>query len=205
MPTDIKEGTKEAASLSYNGTSLSLPIIRGTENEVAIDIEKLRSSTGLITLDPGYGNTGACRSAITFIDGEKGILRYRGYPSRSWPAKSTFLEVAWLLIHGELPTRTELDGFTARGHDPHHAPPGLRALLRRAPEGRAPDAGVRGRGRRPGHVLPEAGERAAGPGDDLPPDREDADDRGLLLQALDRSAVHLSAEPASTTPRTSST
>jgi citrate synthase len=113
MPTDIKEGTKEAANLSYNGTSLSLPIIRGTEDEAAIDIEKLRSSSGLITLDPGYGNTGACRSAITFIDGEKGILRYRGYPIEELAAKSTFLEVAWLLIHGELPSRTELDGFTS--------------------------------------------------------------------------------------------
>jgi citrate synthase len=88
-------------------------VIRGTEQETAIDIEKLRATTGLITLDPGYGNTGSCRSAITFIDGEKGILRYRGYPIEELAQKSTFLEVAWLLIHGELPTRADLDGFTA--------------------------------------------------------------------------------------------
>ena len=112
MPTDVKQGTAETANLTYNGTSLSLPVIKGTEDETAVDIEKLRSATGLITLDPGYGNTGACRSAITFIDGEKGILRYRGYPIEDLAARSTFLEVAWLLIHGELPTRAELDGFT---------------------------------------------------------------------------------------------
>jgi citrate synthase len=85
--------------------------VRGTEDETAFEIGKLRSSTGLITLDPGYGNTGACQSAITFIDGEKGILRYRGYPIDQLAEHSTFLEVAWLLIHGELPTREELSAF----------------------------------------------------------------------------------------------
>jgi citrate synthase len=113
MTTQLKDAkTPDTATLSLNGSSTTLPVIRGTENETAVDIEKLRSSTGLITLDPGYGNTGSCRSAITFIDGEKGILRYRGYPIEELAAKSTFLEVAWLLIHGELPTRSELEGFT---------------------------------------------------------------------------------------------
>ena len=70
----------------------------------------LRSETGLITLDPGYGNTGACTSAITFLDGEQGILRYRGYPIEQLAEQSTFLEVAYLLIYGELPTREQLDG-----------------------------------------------------------------------------------------------
>ena len=101
-----------SATLSFNGTTTTLPLVTGTEHENAIDIEKLRSATGLITLDPGLGNTGACRSAITFIDGEKGILRYRGYPIEELAAKSTFLEVAWLLIHGELPTNDELRNFT---------------------------------------------------------------------------------------------
>jgi citrate synthase len=105
--------TAGEATLSFNGTSASLPVIRGTEQETAVDIEKLRGATGLITLDPGYGNTGSCKSAITFIDGEKGILRYRGYPIEELAEKSTFLEVAWLLIHGELPTRSELEGFTS--------------------------------------------------------------------------------------------
>ena len=112
MTPELKElKTAETAKLSFNGTSVELPIVRGTEQETAIDIEKLRSATGMITLDPGYGNTGSCRSAITFIDGEKGILRYRGYPIEELAAKSTFLEVAWLLLYGELPKGAELDGF----------------------------------------------------------------------------------------------
>ena len=112
MTTQLKDAkSPDTATLSLNGSSTTLPVIRGTENETAVDIEKLRSSTGLITLDPGYGNTGSCKSAITFIDGEKGILRYRGYPIEELAARSTFLEVAWLLIYGELPTRAELEGF----------------------------------------------------------------------------------------------
>ena len=102
-PTTTEAGAK--ATLSFDGKTLELPIVVGSEGEMAVDIEKLRAKTGLITLDPGYGNTGSCRSAITFIDGEKGILRYRGYPIEELAEKSTFLEVAWLLIHGELPTR----------------------------------------------------------------------------------------------------
>jgi citrate synthase len=195
MPTDVKQGTAETANLTYNGTSLSLPVIKGTEDETAVDIEKLRSATGLITLDPGYGNTGACRSAITFIDGEKGILRYRGYPIEELAARSTFLEVAYLLIHGELPTRGELDGFTHEVtiHTMLHQDFGR--FFDAPPEGRASDAGLRGRGRRARDLLPEAGERAAHPRDDHSPDREDADDRSLLLQALDRTAVRVPAEP----------
>lgn len=107
---DEPKGAK-VATLSLNGTTTELPLITGTENETAIDIEKLRAATGLITMDPGLGNTGACRSAITFIDGEKGILRYRGYPIEELAAKSTFLEVAWLLIHGELPSNSELQSL----------------------------------------------------------------------------------------------
>jgi citrate synthase len=102
----------KTATLSLDGTLATLPVVRGTEGETAIDIEELRAATGLITIDPGFGNTGSCKSAITFIDGEKGILRYRGYPIEELAAKSTFLEVAWLLIHGELPTRAQLEGFT---------------------------------------------------------------------------------------------
>ena len=113
MTTELKEPkSKETATLSFDGKSAVLPIIRGTEAETAIDVEKLRATTGLITLDPGYGNTGSCQSAITFIDGEKGILRYRGYPIEELAEKSTFLEVAWLLLYGELPTNAELKGFT---------------------------------------------------------------------------------------------
>lgn len=101
----------ETAKLILNGKEYELPVITGTENEKAIDITNLRSLTGYITLDSGYKNTGAVESAITFLDGEEGILRYRGYPIEQLAEKSTFIEVAYLLIHGELPTATQLDTF----------------------------------------------------------------------------------------------
>ncbi len=107
-------GDKQSSSLDihYQDKHASLPLVRGTEGEVGVDIQKLRSETGLITLDPGYGNTGACKSAITFIDGDAGILRYRGYDIADLAERSTFLEVAWLLIYGELPTKKQLDEFS---------------------------------------------------------------------------------------------
>ncbi len=102
----------EKAILEVNGKKYSFPIIIGTENEVAIDIKSLRSETGgLITLDPGFKNTGSCKSEITFLDGEKGILRYRGYPIEQLAEKSTFLEVAYLLIFGDLPTKEQNEKF----------------------------------------------------------------------------------------------
>jgi citrate synthase len=112
MTSQTASPVQAGATLTYEGKSVSLPILRGTEGETAIDIEKLRAQTGLITMDPGYGNTGSCKSAITFIDGENGILRYRGYDIADLAENSNFLEVSWLLLHGELPTREELDGFT---------------------------------------------------------------------------------------------
>jgi citrate synthase len=102
---------QEQIEFEYAGRPVRLPLVRGSEDEVAVDIGKLRSETGLITLDPGYGNSGSCKSAITFIDGERGILRYRGYPIEQLAEKSSFLEVAWLLLYGELPRRAELDQF----------------------------------------------------------------------------------------------
>ena len=101
----------ETASINLNGATLELPVITGTENEKALDISKLRGQSGYITLDPGYKNTGATTSAITFLDGEKGILRYRGYSIEDLAEKSTFLEVAYLLIYGDLPTKDALDKF----------------------------------------------------------------------------------------------
>jgi len=103
----------DVASLTYGDHTLDLPVIRGTEGELGADISRLRSETGLITLDPGYGNTGSTRSAITYVDGEVGILRYRGYPIEQLAENSNFLEVAYLLINGDLPTRGQLDAFTA--------------------------------------------------------------------------------------------
>jgi citrate synthase len=101
----------DTAQLRVDGKTLELPIVEGSEGERGIDIGSLRAKTGLVTLDPGYANTGSCRSAITFIDGEQGILRYRGIPIEQLAAKSTFLEVAYLLIYGKLPKPSELDAF----------------------------------------------------------------------------------------------
>ena len=106
-------GTKAdgTASLEFNGSRCDLPMIVGTEGERAIDIAKLRSQTGLITLDEGFVNTGSTTSAITFLDGEKGILRYRGYPIEVLAERCDFVEVAYLLIEGELPSSVQLDAF----------------------------------------------------------------------------------------------
>ena len=113
MPTTtVTPSPTTGAHLEFDGKSVVLPMINGSEGEIGIDIQALRAKTGAITLDPGYGNTGSCRSSITFIDGEKGILRYRGYPIDELAEMSTFLEVAWLLIYGELPTAEELARFS---------------------------------------------------------------------------------------------
>ncbi|WP_022666926.1 citrate synthase [Desulfospira joergensenii] len=96
------------AKLVIDGKELTLPIIEGSEGEKALDIRRLRQETGYITFDPGYGNTGACKSAITYMNGEKGILRYRGIPIEELAERSTFVETAYLLISGRLPTREEL-------------------------------------------------------------------------------------------------
>ena len=101
----------DKATLALDGKSYELPVVVGTEHERAVDIEKLRAESGLITLDDGYGNTGSCLSNITFIDGEKGILRYRGYPIEQLAEHSTFIETAYLIIFGELPTERQLGEF----------------------------------------------------------------------------------------------
>jgi citrate synthase len=103
----------ETAELKFGGASYVLPVVEGTENEKAIDIANLRSQSGLITLDSGYKNTGATTSSITYLDGEEGILRYRGYPIEQLAEKSNFLEVAHLLIYGELPTKDTLHQFSS--------------------------------------------------------------------------------------------
>ena len=102
----------DKAQIIINGQTHEFPVITGSENEVAIEIGDLLEKTGAITLDPGYKNTGATKSAITFLDGDKGILRYRGYAIEELAEKSTFLEVSYLLIFGNLPSQTELDTFT---------------------------------------------------------------------------------------------
>lgn len=101
----------KVATLELDGKKYEFPVTIGSENEVAIDIKNLRSETGAITLDPGYKNTGSCESSITFLDGEKGILRYRGYSIEELAEKADFLEVVFLLIFGELPNEEQLSNF----------------------------------------------------------------------------------------------
>lgn len=103
-----------SAELIIDGKSVQLPIIEGTEGEKALDISKLRAQTGYVTIDPGFKNTGSTQSKITFLDGEKGILHYRGYAIEELAEKSDFIEVAYLLIYGDLPTKTQYEKFNNR-------------------------------------------------------------------------------------------
>ena len=99
------------AILELDGNKYELPVMVGSENETAIDISKLRDLSGAITYDPGYKNSGVCKSNITFLDGEEGILRYRGYSIEDLADKADFLEVSYLVIFGELPTKDQLENF----------------------------------------------------------------------------------------------
>jgi citrate synthase len=106
--------TEKAKIILPDGQSFDFPVLTGSEHEKGIDISSLRKQTGYITLDPGFVNTGSCESSITFLDGEKGVLRYRGYPIEELAEESTFIEVAYLLINGELPKKDQLENFTNR-------------------------------------------------------------------------------------------
>ena len=101
----------DSAKLLLHDREYDLPVVVGSEGEVGVDISQLRNKSGAITMDSGYGNTGSCQSSITFIDGEKGILRYRGYPIEELAEKSNFIEVSFLLIFGHLPTKAETERF----------------------------------------------------------------------------------------------
>ena len=103
---------QESAELDCNSEKVTLPVIHGTAGDRGVDVSKLLDRTGMITLDPGFGNTGSCTSKVTFIDGDKGILRYRGIPIEELAAKSTFIETAFLIIYGTLPTHKQLRGFS---------------------------------------------------------------------------------------------
>ena len=104
----------DKAELHYEGNVYELPIIEGTQNEKALDISRLRSESGLITLDKGFKNTGSTESAITFLNGEDGLLKYRGYSIEELANKSSFVEVSYLLIYGELPTANELEDISRK-------------------------------------------------------------------------------------------
>ncbi|WP_028319996.1 citrate synthase [Desulfatiglans anilini] len=124
---------QETAKLIVDGRTFELPIVRGTEGEKALDISRLRNETGLISLDPGYANTGSCESSITFMDGEKGILRYRGIPVEQLAERSSFVEAAYLLINGELPTRQELNRFSVMLNDHSLVHEDMRAFFENFP------------------------------------------------------------------------
>ena len=128
------------ARLEIDGNSYELKTLVGSEGERAIDVGDLRARTGYITLDPGFKNTGSCQSTICFIDGEKGILRYRGYPIEQLAEQSSFLEVAYLLVHGELPSQEQYRQWThdIRYHTMLHED--LRALFAAFPKNAHPMA-----------------------------------------------------------------
>ena len=124
--------------LIYGEKEYQLPLMEGSEGEKAIDISKLRQETGLITLDPGYANTGSCTSSITFMDGEKGVLRYRGIPVEQLAEKSTFTETAYLLINGKLPKQKELTDFSVLLNDNSLVHEDMRAFYENFPRSSHP-------------------------------------------------------------------
>ena len=129
----------DKAILEYNGKKYEFPVSKGTENELAIEIKTLRAVTGgLTTLDPGYKNTGSCESAITFLDGEKGILRYRGYSIEELAEKADFLEVAYLLIFGELPNKEQLSAFHIDIKNESHVDEEMKKILDAFPKSAHP-------------------------------------------------------------------
>jgi citrate synthase len=128
------------ATLSYNGKTIELPVTGGTEGEFCVDIGELRAQTGLITMDNGFMNTGACYSAITFLDGDVGTLNYRGYPIDQIAQHSNFIEVAYLLIHGSLPNTSELTRFNKLVSSYNQIPEGITKLIQSFPRNAHPMA-----------------------------------------------------------------
>ncbi|MDY6988768.1 MAG: citrate synthase [Thermodesulfobacteriota bacterium] len=124
---------EDKAKLVVDGKTFELPIVTGSEGERAIDISRLRPETGLVTLDTGFANTASCRSAITFVDGERGILRYRGIPVEQLAEQSTFVETVYLLINGELPTQEQLNSFSVLLNDHSLVHEDMRAFFEHFP------------------------------------------------------------------------
>jgi citrate synthase len=128
----------EKVKLSYKGKDFEFPLVEGSENEKGIDIKSLRSQTGLITYDPGYKNTGSCMSDITFLDGEEGILRYRGYSIEDLCEKASFIEVAFLLIFGDMPSKKELNHFNNEIRKDSLVDEDLKSILKSFPKSAHP-------------------------------------------------------------------
>ncbi|MBL4623053.1 MAG: citrate (Si)-synthase, partial [Immundisolibacteraceae bacterium] len=134
--------TPEQVTFEIEGKQYEFPVVTGSEDEKAIDISKLRSSTGYVTLDPAFVNTASCTSDITFLDGEKGILHYRGYPIEELAAKASFVETSYLLIYGELPTSDQLQTFTNKISSNSAIPDQLKSLFDTYPASAHPMANL---------------------------------------------------------------
>ena len=128
----------DSVKLTYQNKTFEFPIVEGTENEKGIDIKSLRAQTGLITFDPGFKNTGSCKSGITFLNGEEGILRYRGYSIEELCEKTSFIEVAFLLIFGELPSKDELELFNDEIRKDSLVDEDLKSILKSFPKSAHP-------------------------------------------------------------------
>ena len=128
----------DSVKISYNNSTYEFPLVEGTENEKGIDIQTLRAKTGLITYDPGYKNTGSCKSSLTFLNGEEGILRYRGYSIDELCSKSDFIEVSYLLIYGELPNKDELSSFVNEIKQESIVDEDLKSILKSFPKSAHP-------------------------------------------------------------------
>ena len=124
--------------LTYNDNTYEFPLVKGSEDEYGIDIKLLRAQTGLITLDPGYKNTGSCQSEITFLNGEEGVLRYRGYSIEDLAENASFIEVAYLLIFGELPSKETLQSLEQKIHDDSYVDEDLKSILKSFPKAAHP-------------------------------------------------------------------
>ena len=203
-----KMATGDVGKLKVGKQEIDLPIVVGTENEPAVDIGKLRAQTGFITLDEGYVNTGACTSAITYLDGEKGVLRYRGYPIEVLAERSRFRRSQLPADLRRIADRRgvgPIPQFAAAAHDAarRHA-----VVLQRLAARRPSDGDAQLGGRRAVDLLSRFARSARPPasGNFGPSaDGQAADDRGLQLQEIDRPAVHLSAQRSVVSAKTSCT
>jgi citrate synthase len=178
----------EKAQLHLNGKVYELPTVTGSEGEKAVDISTLRDLTGYITLDDGYGNTGSCSSAITFIDGEKGILRYRGIPIEELAVKSTFVETAYLLIYGKLPTHPEKARFSDLLTENENLHEGMKHHFEGFPPSSHPMAMLSAMINASSCFYPGLKFRGAGGAAAL----AGADDRGVFVPEIARAALSLS-------------
>ena len=194
---------KRSITVSLDGSnkSSSLPLIDGTIGPPVADIRKLYGDLGIFTYDPGYGATASCESKITYIDGDEGVLLYRGYPIEQLAEKSNFLEICYLLLNGDLPNAEAARGVRTRRHAAHHAARADPPVLQRLPPRRASDGGDVRRGRRAVGVLsrqprhPRSGEPAH---QRVPADRQGADDRRLgatNIRSASRSSIRATTSP----------